>query len=196
MFVILTFGFYVISQNGGNSTGDLAVQPAIVSNTTNTKKQTSNIPVVNSITSTLSGLFSESNDDGLPSNFKPTVKTTTPKTVSSVPKPVSSPASVAVDPKKIGMYTDGTYTGDTVDAYYGNVQVQVVVSGGKITNVVALDYPQTARNSIRINSRAIPLLQQEAITAQSSNINAVSGASATSPAFISSLTSAVNQAKA
>lgn len=98
--------------------------------------------------------------------------------------------------QKNGLYKDGEYTGSSVDAYYGNVQVKVSILNSKITDVVALDYPHDAKNSVRINSRAIPILQKEAIVAQNAKINAVSGASSTSPAFIKSLTSALNKAKA
>ena len=80
------------------------------------------------------------------------------------------------------------------DAYYGNVQVQAVISGGKITAVNFLQYPNDRSNSIRINTQAMPYLQQEAIQAQSAQVDGVSGASATSAAFVQSLTVALNQA--
>lgn len=91
-------------------------------------------------------------------------------------------------------YRDGTYTGDVADAFYGYVQVQVTVSGGKITDVQFLDYPQDRRTSVEINSQATPYLRQEAIQAQSANVNIVSGATQTSRAFIESLGSALSKA--
>lgn len=118
-----------------------------------------------------------------------------------VPKPVSvpTPAPVVITPrpapKPQGMYADGTYTGDSADAYYGNVQVQATVQGGKITDVQFLDYPQDRRNSQRINSYAMPQLTQEAIQAQSANVNTISGATDTSLAFRESLGVALTQAK-
>lgn len=111
------------------------------------------------------------------------------KQPTSTPKPISPP-------KKNGIYNDGGYVGSVADAYYGNLQVKAIISGGRLTDVQILDYPQDRNTSIRINARALPILKQEAIAAQSANINAVSGASATSPAFIESLTYALNQAKA
>ena len=93
------------------------------------------------------------------------------------------------------MYKDGTYTGSSADAYYGNVQVQAVVQSGKLTNVTFLDYPQTHQTSVYINSQAMPYLTQEAIQAQSANVNVVSGATLTSQAFMQSLASALAQAK-
>jgi uncharacterized protein with FMN-binding domain len=91
-------------------------------------------------------------------------------------------------------YKDGTYTGPSSDAFYGNVKVAVTISGGKITAVTFLDHPSDNPNSIDINQQAMPFLQQEAIKAQSANVNIISGATDTSQAFIQSLTSALSQA--
>ncbi len=91
-------------------------------------------------------------------------------------------------------YKDGTYTGTVADAYYGNVQVQATVSGGKITNVKFDQYPNTHQTSVYINQQAMPYLEQEAIQAQNSNVQIVTGATFTSQAFIQSLASALSQA--
>lgn len=98
-------------------------------------------------------------------------------------------------PVSTGVYKDGTYTGDVADAFYGNVQVQAVIQNGRITTVNFLQYPSDRQTSIEINSQAMPYLQQEAIQAQSANVDIVSGATETSGAFIQSLQSALNQAK-
>ncbi len=108
------------------------------------------------------------------------------------PKPAPAPV-VAAKPK--GQYRDGTYTGDSVDAYYGNVQVAAVIANGKLADVKILDYPQDRRTSQYINGQALPILVSEAVSAQSGNVDAVSGASETSPAFVRSLNSALAQAK-
>src|ERR1035437_5881116 len=92
-------------------------------------------------------------------------------------------------------YKNGSYTGSVEDAYYGNIQVQAVISGGKITDVVFLQFPNDNRTSQYINSQADPMLKQEAIQAQSAQINGVSGASASSQAFQASLADALSQAK-
>jgi uncharacterized protein with FMN-binding domain len=91
-------------------------------------------------------------------------------------------------------YKDGTYTGSVADAYYGNVQVAVTISGGKITNVKFLQYPNTHSTSVIINQQAMPYLQQEAIQAQSANVQLISGATFTSQAFAQSLQAALSQA--
>jgi uncharacterized protein with FMN-binding domain len=94
-----------------------------------------------------------------------------------------------------GQYKNGTFTGSVQDAFYGSVQVQLVISGGKITDVNILQYPNDNRTSQYINSQAMPMLKQEVLQAQSANISGVSGASASSPAFIASVTDALTQAK-
>jgi uncharacterized protein with FMN-binding domain len=94
------------------------------------------------------------------------------------------------------MYKDGIYNGSVADAYYGNVQVQVTVSGGKVSNVQFLQYPSDRSYSQRVNSQAMPILIQEAIQAQSAQVNTVSGATELSGAFQQSLAVALSQAKA
>jgi uncharacterized protein with FMN-binding domain len=108
----------------------------------------------------------------------------------------AAPVATPVVKKSTGQYTDGAYTGSVADAYYGNVQVRVTVSGGKITNVSFLQYPNDRGTSVAINRQAMPMLSSEAIQAQSANVNGVSGASDTSAAFKESLASALSQAKA
>ena len=95
----------------------------------------------------------------------------------------------------MGSYKNGTYTGSVQDAFYGLVQVQAIISGGKITNVNFLQYPNDNRTSQFVNSQAMPLLTQEAIQVQSAQVDIISGASATSQAFQASLADALSQAK-
>ena len=92
-----------------------------------------------------------------------------------------------------GGYANGTYTGSQADALYGTVQVQVVVQGGRITDVQFLSHP-TGHNSDQINAQAMPILTQEAVAAQSASVQVVSGATLTSRAFMQSLQSALSQA--
>ena len=116
-----------------------------------------------------------------------------PATVSSpTPAPTRAPLPA---PKPKGRYMDGTYTGKSADAYYGMVQVEEIIQNGALADVKILQYPNDRNTSIEINSQALPILKQEAISAQSATIDAVSGASDTSPAFIASLSSALAQAK-
>ena len=92
-------------------------------------------------------------------------------------------------------YKDGTYTSSVADAYYGNIQVQVTVSGGKLTDVQFLQHPNDNPTSSFINSQAMPILRSEALQAQSATVQGVSGASDSSAAFQQSLASALQQAQ-
>ena len=109
--------------------------------------------------------------------------------------PLAKPDPAPQDTQLASAYKDGSYTGSVADAFYGNIQVQAVVTGGKLSDVQFLQYPNDRRQSIEINTQAMPMLKQEAIQAQNANVNGVSGASQTSGAFIQSLQSALSQAK-
>ena len=93
-----------------------------------------------------------------------------------------------------GQYKNGTYTGTSENAFYGNVQVQAVISGNKITGVTFLSYPNDRSESQNISAEAMPKLIAEAIQAQSAKVDIVSGATDTSEAFQTSLAQALNQA--
>jgi uncharacterized protein with FMN-binding domain len=93
-----------------------------------------------------------------------------------------------------GAFKDGTYDGGGADAHWGTVEVQAVITNGRISDVVFVQYPNHRNRSQEINSRAMPELTQEAIQAQDSNVDLVSGATDTSEAFIQSLANALSQA--
>lgn len=109
--------------------------------------------------------------------------------VQSIPAPAPS-RQIAV----AGKYKDGTYTGPVTDAYYGNVEVEAVISGGKLTDVIFLQHPSDRSTSVRINNQAMPILTREAIAAQSASVDTVSGATETSQAFKRSLSAALSSA--
>lgn len=97
-------------------------------------------------------------------------------------------------PSSSATYKDGSYTGRSADATYGFIQVRAKISGGKLTNVEFLDYPQDRDNSVVINDYAMPLLKDQAIKVQSAQVDGVSGATDTSQAFVESLSDALSQA--
>jgi uncharacterized protein with FMN-binding domain len=127
-------------------------------------------------------------------------KTNGAETTVSPPSPSSTlgngltPSSAANSPSS-QVYKDGQYTGNSTDAFYGNIQVKAVISGGKITDVAFLDYPHDRGTSIRINTQAMPILKSEAIQVQNANVDIVTGATQSSLAFQQSLASALAQAK-
>jgi uncharacterized protein with FMN-binding domain len=96
--------------------------------------------------------------------------------------------------KTSGAYRDGTYTGVSADANWGNVEVQAIIQNGQIADVQFLDFPDHRSRSRSINAQAMPLLTQEAIQSQQADVDFVTGATDTSAAFVESLTSALRQA--
>ena len=88
-----------------------------------------------------------------------------------------------------------TVTGAVAQTRWGPVQVQLTVSGGKITDVDVLQYPDGNGRDAEINDYALPILVQETIsTPRAPSIDMVSGATVTSTGYIQSLQSALDQA--
>jgi|SRR5579859_3897548 len=87
-----------------------------------------------------------------------------------------------------------TVTGPAVNYSWGVLSVSVTASGGKITKVglASLDDGGDPRSQM-IDQQSIPVLEQEALQAQSANIQGVSGASYTSTGFQQSLQGALHQ---
>jgi uncharacterized protein with FMN-binding domain len=75
---------------------------------------------------------------------------------------------------------------------YGTVQVQITINGGKITDAQAIQAPGGGNQ--RYTDRAVPVMRQNTLAAQSSNISGASGASYTSYAWYISLQSALKKA--
>ncbi len=111
----------------------------------------------------------------------------------STPAP-NSPATPAPAATSGGAFKNGTYSGAVVDNGYGSVQVAAVISNGKLSDVKILQVPND-RRSMMLASYSTPTLIQEAVSAQSANVDYVSGATATSDAFSQSLQDALSQAK-
>lgn len=128
---------------------------------------------------------------------KPNLSADTPTTVATSTSTSSenkSSSSNTQSSTSNGQYKDGTYTGSVASTKRGDFQVSVEISGGKITNINMLTQP-TEGKSAEINKTAIPTYVQEAIDAQSTDIQLVSGASETYSGFKTSLQNALNQAK-
>ena len=100
-------------------------------------------------------------------------------------------ASATATPAPTG--TSGTATGDAVATQYGNAQVKVTVKDGRITAIQALQLQGNDPRSVMISSSAEPILQQEALAAQSAQIDTVSGATYTSESYKQSLQSALDK---
>ena len=104
-------------------------------------------------------------------------------------------AAAAPAPVSAGSGT-GTVTGNVIMTGYGPTQVQVTLNAGKIVKVTVLQHTDDGVDSQMIDGHALPLLDNETLTAQSAKINAVSGASYTSAGYIKSLQSALDKARA
>ena len=85
-------------------------------------------------------------------------------------------------------------TGKVIPTPYGNAQVRVTVTNGKITKIEALQLQGNDPKSVQISSSAEPTLRDEALQAQSAAIDAVSGATFTSTSYEASLQSALDTA--
>ncbi|MEV4603601.1 FMN-binding protein [Amycolatopsis sp. NPDC049253] len=121
--------------------------------------------------------------------------------IAQVPGVVRSPTSSAPPPPTAAPGTgsgsgsgSGTYTGQAADTPYGPVQVAITVADGKITDARVLQVPQESGRDVRINSAAVPVLNQEVLQAQSAQIDTVSGATYTSQGYLQSLQSAIDAA--
>lgn len=142
------------------------------------------------------------NDDEIAVLPKKNELTITP-TPAITSMPINTPTSEPISPTSVptstpaiqGQYRDGEFTGNAADAFYGLIQVKAIISGGKIIDVQFLQYPNDRSTSIEINTQAMPMLKQEAIIAQNSNVDIISGATDSSRAFIESLGNALVQAK-
>lgn len=89
--------------------------------------------------------------------------------------------------------TSGTFDGEAVSTRYGDVQVEITVTDGVVTAADAIQHPTGGRNN-QINDYAVPVLNDEAVNAQSAQIDMVSGATFTSMGYAQSLQSALDRA--
>jgi len=92
-------------------------------------------------------------------------------------------------------FNNGTYNGQVVNAYWGNVQVQAVINNQRLAQIDVLNYPNSHATSVYINQQALPILKSEALKKQSSKVQIISGATFSSEAFIQSLASALSEAR-
>jgi uncharacterized protein with FMN-binding domain len=108
----------------------------------------------------------------------------------STSAPTASPSAAAPSAAGGTIKVDG----DVVGTRFGDVQVRLIESNGKITDVQALQLPFDRRRSNEISQFAEPILRNEALHAQSAQIDTVSGATYTSDAYDQSLQSAIDRA--
>jgi uncharacterized protein with FMN-binding domain len=111
------------------------------------------------------------------------------------PGPATPGQGGSSSPPKRGSTTSAARTvdGPAVNYNFGVLSVSVTVKGTRIVKVgiASIDDGGMSRSQY-IDQQAIPLLEQEAMQAQSANIQGVSGASYTSAGFQQSLQAALH----
>jgi len=114
----------------------------------------------------------------------------------SAPSPSAAPVTPgSTSPTANGSgLRDGQYTGQDVSNRYGDVQVRVTVSGGRVADVQPLTMPSDRQRSADITQYSAPLLHDEVVQAQSAHIDTISGATYTSDSYARSVQSALDQA--
>ena len=161
------------------ATTTLSAKPTKSSTPTNTPSNTTSAPATASATPTQSAAPTVAST--------PTVAPTPTKTATPAPTPTKT-----ATPTPTVKSVSGTFTGPVVNVNYGNVQVEITVSNGKITDARALQAP-SGRND-RYTNYALPLLKQQTLAAQSTNIQGASGASYTTYGWRKSLQGAMAKA--
>jgi uncharacterized protein with FMN-binding domain len=125
-----------------------------------------------------------------PARRPPTTPTqTTPPSTAPSKQPTTSSSTPAPTKSSAPAAPSGSFTGADESTNYGPVQVQITVANGKITAANDVQQPQDS-----IGANAVSQLNSEVLTAQSANVQAVSGATYTSNGYIASLQQAVDQA--
>jgi uncharacterized protein with FMN-binding domain len=125
--------------------------------------------------------------------------TLTPVATIGIASPAPGPAGTSTGTKTPPVTTPAgspsrTYAGKTAQTSWGPVQVQITVSGGQITSVKALQWPNGDQRSQSIAQQSIPYLIQQTLTTKSANVLGVTGASYTSDGWRRSLASARSKA--
>ena len=102
--------------------------------------------------------------------------------------PSSSPASSG------GKAKSGVYSGDPETSQFSTIQVKITVSGGRISDITLIQDLDDDEHSAEVDAYATPILRSEALSAQSANVDVVSGATFTSESYTQSLQSAIDRA--
>ncbi|MDX6549445.1 MAG: hypothetical protein QOJ31_129 [Gaiellales bacterium] len=87
-----------------------------------------------------------------------------------------------------------TVTGSIVTNQYSRLQVSLQIKNGRISHVGFTTFTANDSKSVGIDQQAVPILIQETISAQSAQIQGVSGATYTTTAYEQSLQAAIDKA--
>ncbi|TMC05945.1 MAG: FMN-binding protein [Chloroflexi bacterium] len=117
----------------------------------------------------------------------------TSETPSSAPAAPAATATPTPTPAPTNRPANGSFTGALVPTRFGDVQVRIVVTSGRITDVVAVQMPSDRARSAEITQYVTPVLRSEVIRAQNAQIDVISGATFTSEAYAESVNDAMRQ---
>lgn len=120
-----------------------------------------------------------------PSAKKPAKPAKSPAPTAPATTKAPAPTAPATTPAAAAK----TYTGPNENTQFGPIDVQLTVKAGKITSAADVAKPDDS-----IAQNAVAQLNAEVVSAQSADVQAVSGATYTSDGYLKSLQSAVDQA--
>ena len=132
-----------------------------------------------------------------PTTSATTVTPTTTPTAAATPTMSATAAAVpSTTSTVVAASASRSATGPVVNYYYGQLSVKVTASGTKITGITIATLSDGGNPySAYVDHASLPMLQREAMSAQSANIQGVSGASYTSAGFAQSLQGALSALK-
>lgn len=126
---------------------------------------------------------------------QPVAAETTPEVAAQQPADTAAQSAATAAPTTAAAKTTSGCSGKqidgkTINTRWGPVQVEAVVSSThEICSVKAVQSPNSHNKSVRINNAALPILHKQVMSAQSVNIDGVSGATITSGGYERSLQS-------
>ena len=106
-----------------------------------------------------------------------------------------SPEPGAMAPVPTGAHlADGDSVSDRHGLMWGDLRVKISIQGGLITGVQVLEFPDHRSQSLYLSQMAIPILENEVIKSQKSQVDVVSSATDTSYTFQDAVADAITKA--
>ena len=143
--------------------------------------------------SAMVGVYTVSNLGGtVLSKSALTAANNTPSIASSTTSTTVSNGTTSITPSKQRNYKDGTYTGSGIGFMGGTTEISVTIKTDKITSVETVSNEDTPS----FYEGAKSVITSEIISAQSTTVDTVSGATYSSRGIISAVADALKKAKA
>jgi uncharacterized protein with FMN-binding domain len=116
------------------------------------------------------------------------------RTPQAIARPSATPALKSTVPGRPGARVRSA-TGPALTTPFSVIQVKATLTGSKLTGVETVALAGDGAYTNALNSRAEPILREEALQAGSADIDVVSGATSTSMIWIESLEAAIDEAR-